>query len=85
MSNELYDELIQRVKAVNEATTEAGHNRADWELNAWREGVVACLGRDHLGWMIIAADLYYIDLDPNVGRPMCGGVFLDWEPSGVTT
>lgn len=45
-------------------------------LDGFREGVIAVLGI-HLGQLIMEADCYYSE--QGIDRPMCGGVFLDWE------
>lgn len=73
----LYDEFLRRLIAVNDETkTEAEHKRLELELYAWKEGVHDATGYRFNG------DYYYIDkIDAGEmeERPMCCGVFLDWE------
>lgn len=78
----LHDKHRKMVIAVNTARTVEAHREAEMKLRAWREGVAD--GRDwtpfQQGAFLMDADRYYIDLDPDCERPMCGGVYLDWEP-----
>lgn len=69
-------EHIRLVEAVNNAKTQAEHDRADMHLHGWREGVRAC------GYQLdmCAADWRYMNADENNDRPMCCGVWLDWSP-----
>ena len=71
----LFEKHIARVEAVNNSTNDGEHFLAEHILRAWRRGVEdAGLTLD-----LCAVDLHY--LDQGIDRPMCCGVFLDWEPT----
>ena len=70
----LYSEHIRLVEAVNNATTQAEHDRADIHLRGWRDGVAAAGGH----WSGIDADLHYINQGDE--RDRCCGVLCDWKP-----
>jgi len=76
---DLHTRHIALVEAVNAAESEVDHRIAEARLRGFREAAGA-LGRDY--GMHIAADLHYID--QGIDRPMCAGVFLDWQPRKVT-
>jgi len=69
------------VAAVNDARTREQHAVSYAFLHAWRAGVACALdwGSADQGRMLMDADWLYIEQD--VERPMCGGVWLDWEPA----
>jgi len=73
----LYDEFIRRLKEVNdESKTEIEHRSLYRELYGWKQGVKDAAGHTFNG------DYYYIELIDSgemEERPMCCGVFLDWE------
>jgi hypothetical protein len=62
------------IDAVNDATTEYEHTRADAFLQGWRDGLKDCGRR----WSFIEADEHTEARFP--GRPICCGVLLDWKP-----
>lgn len=67
---------VELVRVVNEETTQQGHDRAAAFLDGWDECYKALAGRD--AWFI-----QFCDCDQVFGgeRPVCGGVWLDWEPT----
>ena len=67
---------IELIEAVNNATTEREHNKAETYLHGFREGV-ASLGRDN---DLCGCDMHYIN--QGIDRPMCAGVWLDWQERG---
>lgn len=71
----LHEKHMHRIELVNRSTTEAEHSIRHRELSAWREGIEDAGIRLDL----CAADYYY--MDRGIDRPMCCGVWLDWEPS----
>ncbi len=75
----LQDEYIAIVERVNNSKTEAEHRR--WEM--YREGFVAagtlCYGDTIMGNIFMKADLHY-----DCNRPMCAGVWLDWEATNAS-
>jgi hypothetical protein len=74
MSENLHLKHMQLLDAANYATY--AHERRDKcnVLRGWREGI-----RDAgIRLDLCAADLEYIDR--GIDRPMCAGLFLDWEP-----
>jgi hypothetical protein len=73
VSTRLLAKHIDLVEAVNSALTEAAHSDARLRLEGFREAV-DIVGERHL----IALDNHY--LDQGIDRPMCCGVWLDWEP-----
>lgn len=70
---------IELVEAVNNATTEIEHSIADAKLHGFR------LGLRHAGAKLNLADCDMFYIDQGIDRPMCCGVFLDWEPSKRVT
>jgi hypothetical protein len=81
--NSFYEKLIQKIEAVNNAKTQEEHDENYLILNSWKDGVRDCA--KHLGLFISVmadADNYY--LDQGINRPMCCGVWLDWEPQGLS-
>ncbi len=71
----LREEHIKLIEAVNNATTRAEHDAHQLRLDWWRTGVAdAGAVMDYM-----AGDRHYLDQD--IDRPMCCGVWLDWEPS----
>jgi hypothetical protein len=71
----LHEKHMKLVDAVNNAKTEHEHYTLGQILHGWRDGVVDAGGRVDL----CAADLEQFDRGFE-HRPMCCGVFLDWEP-----
>jgi hypothetical protein len=70
----LHEKHIKKIELVNNADTEALHNNRMLELRSWREGVQdAGKSLD-----LCACDMHYIA--KGIDRPMCCGVWLDWEP-----
>lgn len=73
-------EYLKLVQEINDARTVAEHMDANSQLI----GLKRCLTA--MGWkagdignLIMDGDSYF--LAHGVDRPMCGGVFLDWEPA----
>jgi hypothetical protein len=70
----IHEKHMMLVDAVNDATTQRAHSDAWMVLRGWREGM-ADAGRE--------VDLCHADLEQFdrgfTERPMCCGVFLDWE------
>lgn len=66
---------IELVEAVNNAKTQAEHDRADAVL----EGFRAAFDETYDGFSLMDCDRHY--MDQGVTRPMCCGVFLDWKPA----
>lgn len=70
-----HDEHIKRIDAVNAAKTRSEHTLAAAELAGFRDGLE-----------VAGVRLSYIACDEtqfargHQDRPMCCGVFLDWEP-----
>lgn len=69
-----HDKHIEYVEAVNNATTREEHDLAEVRLRAFREGLRAAGVEPDL----MGCDLFY--MDQGIDRPMCCGVWLDWEP-----
>lgn len=74
--SDLFDKHISLVEAVNNARTHAEHRDAEQRLSGFRDAI-DCMKPppEHL----IKCDLHY--LARGIDRPMCCGVWLDWEPS----
>jgi len=68
------DKHIELVEAVNNAKTKQEHREAEIRLETFRDTLRLCGIKPSLMEM----DLYYID--KGIERPMCCGVWLDWEP-----
>ena len=79
MKNRLYDEYIKRLLEVNDETvTQERHNRRYAEFSGWVQGVKDSSGHTFNG------DYYYIakfDSGEMKERPLCCGIFLDWDPT----
>lgn len=73
---DLHEKHMQLVDAVNRTKTDSEHLVALHALHHWRDGVKDAGVRLDL----MAADLEQFDRGFE-HRPMCCGVFLDWEPS----
>jgi len=73
----LYDEFFRRLIEVNDETrTEEEHRRSLIEFGGWKQGIDDALGVKFNG------DYFYIDKFDSgemQERPICCGVFLDWE------
>lgn len=83
MKKRLYDEYIRRLLEVNdESKTEEEHNLIYSNFRGWLAGVEDANGYRFNG------DYYYIDLFDSgkmSERPICCGVFLDWEHKANNT
>ena len=77
MKKRLYDEYIRRLLEVNdESKTDEEHMLIIANFAGWKDGVEDAAGHRFNG------DYYYIELFESgkmKERPMCCGVFLDWE------
>lgn len=73
----IQEKHLELVKAVNESTTIAEHRNADCRLRGFREAMQ--ITDSHYGMSLMECDLHYIEM--GIDRPMCCGVFLDWEPT----
>ena len=71
----LHEKHILRIELVNESKTQDEHDHALTSLRHWRQGVEDAGLRIDL----CAADFHY--LNQGIDRPMCCGVWLDWEPT----
>lgn len=73
----LYDKYLEKLIAVNdENVSEEKHKCLLDKFYGWLEGVYDATGQTFNG------DYYYIDKIESgemEDRPMCAGVFLDWE------
>ena len=69
----LFDKHIELVEAVNSATTQEAHYHAQLRLGGFRDAL------EIIGVLqLCECDNYY--LDKGIDRPMCCGVWLDWQP-----
>ncbi len=76
MSDELKKKYIELVDRCNNSKTRAEHFECMERVNGFLDGVSACGGNE---WnLLISADV--VQMSRGVNRPMCGGVWLDWEP-----
>jgi hypothetical protein len=73
-----YERHIELVEASNAARTEDERRIAEARLAGFREAMSMLTGV-HPGNLLMLADMHYID--KGVDRPMCGGSFLDWQPT----
>lgn len=73
---------IVLVEAVNRAATNEQWREADARRRGWVDGWAFGTGADMAarGCLLSEGDLHY--LDQGMDRPMCGGVWLDWEVTG---
>jgi len=82
MKTRLYDEYIKRLLDVNdESKTTHEHQLIESSFAGWRKGVKDAAGHTFNG------DYYYIDLFDSgqmEERPICCGVFLDWQHKPTT-
>ena len=70
---------IRIVEAVNNSPSEFVHARNECYLRGWMDGLKAAGFSDcFIGGLIMDADAHYIA--QGIDRPMCGGVWNDWEP-----
>jgi len=69
----LLEKHIEIVESVNNAQTNSEHQTASLRLNGFREAL-NLMGINQL----MECDMHYIE--QGIDRPMCCGVFLDWEP-----
>ena len=70
----IHQKHILHIEAVNNAKTNERHATLNLYLAAWKAGIEDA--GQHID--LCAADMFY--LDQGIDRPMCGGVWLDWEP-----
>lgn len=71
-NEELWRKYLELLIAANDETkTEVDHDRAVRHLKGWLAGVFDATGKRFNG------DYYY--LEQGIDRPMCVGLFLDWE------
>lgn len=70
----LHQKYIKRVEAVNNSSTVQEHDINYGLLTAWIDGVNAAGAK----LFCTRADQYY--MERGINRPMCAGVWLDWEP-----
>lgn len=73
----LIEKMIELTEATNNAKTELLHNYNMAVRHGFLKGVEAMGGNS--GRLLIECDLHYIN--QGIDRPMCGGEFLDWQPS----
>ena len=73
--SDLFDKHIGLVEAVNNARTRAEHRDAEQRLRGFRDALY-CM--ENTPGHFIECDLHY--LSQGIDRPMCCGVWLDWEP-----
>jgi hypothetical protein len=69
----LLEKHIELLEAVNNAKTSKQYGLAYHRLIGFRDALAAMSINQ-----LMACDLHY--LDQGIERPMCFGVFLDWEP-----
>lgn len=72
--HKLLEKHIEFVDAVNSADSEIQHTLAERELYGFRRALEA-LNINQL----MECDWHY--LNKGIDRPMCCGVFLDWQPA----
>lgn len=72
-------EYLRIVQEINDSATAQHWNRGNDQLLGLKRCLEA-MGWDSgdIGQLIMDADAHY--LAQGIDRPMCGGVFLDWEP-----
>lgn len=78
-------EHLRLVDAVNSAATKRDHDNARHELSGFRKALRA----NGIDPDLAACDLHALPelgegADPETLRPVCCGVFLDWEPQDGT-
>lgn len=71
----IHERHMELIDAVNNAKTRAEHQQAYWRLQGWRDGLRDC----HREPDLIRADMEQFSRGFQ-DRPMCAGVFNDWEP-----
>jgi len=74
----LNEKHILHVEAVNKSKTAEEHASKDLFLTAWRIGARDAMDSGERISMIDADNFY---LYQGIDRPMCCGVWLDWEPT----
>jgi hypothetical protein len=72
----MHKKHIELVEAVNHASTQAEHDRAEAVLEGYRLALEELHGP---GVGLMDCDRHYMTL--GIDRPMCCGVFLDWKPA----
>ena len=73
-------EYLKLVQEINDARTVAEHMAANFQLSGLKRCLKAMGWNDgDIGSLIVDGDSHF--LAQGVDRPMCGGVFLDWEPA----
>lgn len=77
---------IELVESINNAATEAEHARRQAVLEGFRIALQASGWTEYgMGCLVMAADDHYLTQGQSTSRPMCGGVWLDWEPATCPT
>lgn len=74
----MHEKHIELVEAVNNAKTQAEHDRAEAMLEGFRLALDES-GSPFYGQLLMDCDRRY--MDQGIDRPMCCGVFLDWKPA----
>ena len=69
-----FEKHIVLLEAVNNAKNQHEYDMAYQRLRGFRDAL-ECLAINHL----VECDWHYID--QGIDRPMCCGVWLDWQPS----
>lgn len=70
---------ISIVDAINGSKTRDIHSRNEAFRQGFFEGLKCCGWSDaDVGRLIMDADMH--QMNNGIDRPMCGGVWLDWEP-----
>lgn len=75
----LQEKHIELVEAVNNAKTLVEHQTAETRLRGFRDALEAYRTDAGYGQMLMDCDMHYIR--QGIDRPMCCGVFSDWEPA----
>lgn len=73
----LSDLFVDKTIAANEAKTETDRNQLLGERSGVLDAIEALYGSPAAGKAVMQADRHY--LDQGSGRPMTGGLFLDWQ------
>ena len=76
MNNNVRQRYCALVDNANNSKTRSEHYEWKLRLNGFLEGVTACGG--NTGHLIMHGD--EVQMGRGVDRPMCGGLWLDWEP-----
>ena len=74
---ELEAKYVELVDKVNNSRTRDEHYQWHERLSGFLDGVTACGG--NAGQLIMFGD--EVQISRGVDRDMCGGCWLDWEPT----